>query len=104
MQTVGVAGLGLLGRGIATCLLSTGFRVIGRELSEAARAEAREHITAGIDDLVRRGGMPPSLREEWPARYLEAKGVADLAPCDFVIESIFEDLTAKTKLFDEIEA
>jgi 3-hydroxybutyryl-CoA dehydrogenase len=104
MQTVGVAGLGLLGRGIASSLLSTGFRVIAYERNEAARAEARKHIGADIDDLVRRGGMPASLREEWPKRYVEANGVAEFAACDFVIESIFEDLDAKAKLFDEIEA
>ena len=104
MQTVGIAGLGLLGRGIAACLLSAGFRVIGYDRAEPTRAEARKHIAGAMDDLVRRGGMPEALREEWPTRYVEAKSVAELAPCDFVIESIFEDLDAKVKLFDEIEA
>lgn len=103
MRTVGVAGLGLLGRGIATCLLSRDFRVIAVERDKGARTEARKYIAAGIDDLVRRGGMPPSLRDEWPACYVEAAGPAELASCDFVIESIVEDLDAKVKLFDEIE-
>jgi 3-hydroxybutyryl-CoA dehydrogenase len=104
MQTIGVAGLGFLGRGIAACLLSSGFRVIGYTLGDEVRAEARKHITSAIDDLVTRGGLPASLREDWPTRYIEARSVAELAPCDFVIESIFEDLDAKVKLFDEIEA
>ena len=104
MQTVGIAGLGLLGRGIAACLLSANFRVIGYDRAEPTRAETHKHIAGAIDDLVRRGGMPAPLRDEWPTRYVEAKSVAELAPCDFVIESIFEDLDAKVKLFDEIEA
>ena len=104
MQTIGIAGLGFLGRGIAACLLSSGFRVIGYTLGDEARAEAREHITSAIEDLVTRGGLPASLRDDWPTRYVEARSVAELAPCDFVIESIFEDLDAKVKLFDEIEA
>lgn len=104
MRTIGVAGLGLLGRGIAACLLSTGFRVIGYTRGNDTRAEARKYVAAAIDDLVRRGGMPASLREEWPARYVEATRVAEFAPCDFVIESVFEDLDAKVTLFDEIEA
>jgi 3-hydroxybutyryl-CoA dehydrogenase len=103
MQTVGIAGLGLLGRGIAACLLSSGFRVIAYTRRDDTRAEARKYIAAAIDDLVRRGGFPPSLREEWGGRYVEAKAVAEFAPCEFVIESIFEDLDAKLKLFDEIE-
>jgi 3-hydroxyacyl-CoA dehydrogenase len=103
VQTVGIAGLGLLGRGIATCLLSRGFRVIGYTLPET-RDEARRHISHAIDDLVTRGGFPPALREEWSTRYVEAASIADLAPSDFVIESIFEDLDAKQRLFEEIEA
>jgi 3-hydroxybutyryl-CoA dehydrogenase len=103
VQTVGIAGLGLLGRGIAACLLSNGFRVIAYERGEETRAEARKYIAGGIDDLVRRGGFPASLREEWGGLYVEAKNAAEFAPCDFVIESIFEDLEAKLKLFDGIE-
>ncbi|MDQ3441376.1 MAG: 3-hydroxyacyl-CoA dehydrogenase family protein [Planctomycetota bacterium] len=104
MQTVGVAGLGLLGRGIAACLLSADFHVIGYDRAEPTRAEARKHIAAAIDDLVRRGGLPAALRDEWSTRYVEATSVSELASCDFVIESIFEDLDAKQKLFNEIEA
>src|SRR5215211_7565837 len=99
METVGIAGLGLLGRGIAACLLSRGFKVIGYSRSEETRSEARKYIGDAIQDLVRRGGMPTSLIEQWPTRYIEAKGVADFSPCTFVIESIFEDLDAKLKLF-----
>ena len=90
-------------RGIAACLLSRGFRVVGFTREET-RADARKHITEAIDDLVTRGGFPAALREQWGGRYVEANSVVELAPCDFVIESIFEDLDAKQKLFDELEA
>ena len=103
-EVVGVAGLGLLGRGIAACLLSRGFRVVAYTRGAETRAEARAYIASGIEDLVRRGGLPATLIEEWPRRYTEAAGVAEFADCGFVIESIFEDLDAKQKLFDEIEA
>lgn len=101
--TIGVAGLGLLGRGIAACLLSHGFRVIAFDRSDEARAGARRHIAGAIDDLVRRGGFPASLREEWGDRYTEAAAVGGLAASEFIIESISEDLDAKRTLFDEIE-
>ena len=102
LETVGVAGLGLLGRGIATCLLASGFRVIGYTKPETREA-ARKHVTSAIDDLVQHGAAPASLRDEWPKRFVEAQSAAELAPCDFVIESIFEDLNAKVALFDELE-
>ena len=101
--TIGVAGLGLLGRGIAACLLSHGFRVIAFDRNDEARSRARQHISGAIDDLVRRGGFPASLRDDWGGRFAEAGAIAELAPSEFVIESIFEDLDAKRTLFDEIE-
>ena len=42
IKTVGVAGLGLLGRGIAACLLGHGFRVIAFTRREATHDEAQE--------------------------------------------------------------
>ena len=105
VDTIGIAGLGLLGSGIATCLLSHGFRVVAYDPSPDARGRARAAIADGIDDLVRRGGFPSALREEWPARYAEADSIAaGFGPCDFVIESVFEDLDVKRRVFDEVEA
>ena len=104
IDTIGIAGVGLLGSGIATCLLSYGFRVIAYDPSPEARGRARAAIAEGIDDLVRRGGFPPGLQEAWPARYAEADALAGFAPCDFVIESVFEDPDVKRGVFDEVEA
>ena len=103
LETIGVVGLGLLGRGIATCLLSRGFRVVALDPSEQARRDAAAQVAEGIDDLVAHGVFPASLRETWHDRYVEASGAGDLAGCDFVIESVVEDLEAKRRLFDEIE-
>jgi 3-hydroxyacyl-CoA dehydrogenase len=61
------------------------------------------HISGAIGDLVRRGGFPASLRDDWVGRYTEAGTIEELAPSAFVIESTFEDLDAKRTLFDEIE-
>jgi 3-hydroxybutyryl-CoA dehydrogenase len=103
-QTIGVAGLGLLGRGIATCLLAHGFRVVALDPSVDTRRDARDHIGRTNDDLVRRGGFPEALSETRVQHYAEAMGVGDFTGCDFVIESIVEDLPAKRALFDQIES
>ena len=100
---IGVAGLGLLGRGIVTSFLSHGFRVIALELSPDVQADARQYIESGIRELVARGGMDQSLLREWAGRYTVTMSVADLAPCAFVVESIFEDPHAKRALYEQLE-
>src|SRR5256885_238944 len=104
VERVGVVGLGFLGRGIVGCLLGYGMRVRAFTLDRASFVQARRHIARVIDDLFDRGGFHESLRQEWPARYLEAPSIADLRGCDFVIESVTEDLDAKRRVFDELEA
>ncbi len=54
--------------------------------------------------MVLRGGFPDELRIHWADSYVEGEAVAELASCDLVIESIVEDLDAKQRLFDQIEA
>jgi 3-hydroxybutyryl-CoA dehydrogenase len=100
---IGVAGLGLLGRGIVTSLLSHGFRVIALEPSADVQTDARQYVKTGVEELVTRGGMSESLLREWQRRYIVTTDVADLAPCAFVVESIFEDPQAKRALYDQLE-
>ena len=102
-ETIGVAGLGLLGRGIAACLVGHGFRVIAFTRQEATHAAARRYIAQAVGDLVARAGFPPSLLEEWPGRYEPVSSLERFGECGFVIESVVEDMAAKEAIFDEIE-
>ncbi len=101
--TVAVVGLGLLGRGIVTCLLGHGFRVIGLDRSAKSQEIARRYIQEGIDELIEYTDADPSLKNEWKQRYQETQGFDDWPHCDFVIESVPEDARIKRDVFDEIE-
>lgn len=103
-RTVGVAGLGLLGRGIAACLLGHGLRVIGFTRQQETRLDARRYIAQALEDLVWRAGFDESLLDAWPERYTEVDSCGSFGACDFVIESVLEDMAAKERVFDEIEA
>lgn len=103
-RTVGVAGLGLLGRGIAACLVSHGFRVIAFTRRDTTHEEARRYITQAIGDLIDRAGFPAELATEWPSRYHPVTSLDAFAPCDFVIETVLEDPAVKQQVFDEVEA
>ncbi|MHC4405149.1 MAG: 3-hydroxyacyl-CoA dehydrogenase family protein [Planctomycetota bacterium] len=104
LQKIGIAGLGLLGRGIAACFLGHGFRVIGFTRRASTHEQARRYIGVAVGDLVNRAGFPASLAEEWPERYEAVVDCDRFADCDFVIESVVEDMAAKQQLFDRIEA
>jgi 3-hydroxybutyryl-CoA dehydrogenase len=104
MKTIGIVGMGLMGRGIAACLLGCGFRVIAFSRPMSSFLEARAQIALDIEDLIKHDAAPASLRDDWRPRYVEAESVTALAKCDFVIESVIEDLAVKRAVFDEIES
>jgi len=103
-RTIGVAGLGLLGRGVAACLLGHGFRVTAFTRRPSTHAEARQYLAGAMDDLVAQAGFPARLRHEWADRYEPVPSPDRLALCDFVIESVAEDLAVKRQTFDALEA
>ena len=104
VKLVGVAGLGLLGRGIAGCLLANRIRVIAYDLSVEETAQARRSIAEAIHELASRGYCDPSLNDEWPKLYTEASSIVEFSNCDFLIESIVESPESKAALFNELEA
>lgn len=102
-QTFGLAGLGLLGRGIATCLLAHDLRVIAYTPSSEEFVLARQIIAQSIEELIQYASFPASLRETWQQNFQPASSVTDFSSCDFIIESITESFEVKSRLFDEIE-
>jgi 3-hydroxybutyryl-CoA dehydrogenase len=102
-DSVGVIGLGFLGRGIAASLLAAGLRVIAVESQQQALVEARRYIENAIAEIVSHGGMLAQEAVPWTERYSASTSLADLKCCPFVIESVTEDLAVKRSLFDELE-
>ncbi len=102
-DSVGVIGLGFLGRGIAASLLAAGFRVVAIESRQQALEEARRYIESAISDIVSHDAMPAQEAGPWAERYSASSSLADVKGCSFVIESVTEDLAVKRSLFDELE-
>jgi 3-hydroxybutyryl-CoA dehydrogenase len=103
MPLVGVLGLGLMGRGIAACLLAQGGRVIGYSRSADTRAGSGPHIERALRELAKRGIVPRGQVAGWRKRFQLAGEISALAACDFVIESVKEDLPLKQEIFAELE-
>lgn len=102
-ESVGIVGLGFLGRGIAACFLAHGFRVVGYDTGQQALQQASSYIAKAIDELIEHASFLPSLKDEWTPRFTAAEELSQFAECTFVVESVFEDLHVKQAVFDELE-
>lgn len=100
---VGLIGLGLLGRGIATCLLAQGAKVVAYSRSAETRNETVPHVEHALAELVKRGIVPPTRVRDWKKRFTLVDTLQDLAECKFLIESVKEDYTLKCTIFEDLE-
>jgi 3-hydroxybutyryl-CoA dehydrogenase len=100
---IGVAGLGFLGRGIAACLLGHGFRVVGFRPDAEAFPGVRAYLQEALDEMASQGAASGSIASSWSERYQQTTSLSDFSACEFVIESVVEDLTIKNEVFDALE-
>jgi len=104
ISRVGVVGLGTMGAGIAQVCLQAGLEVVGREieaeLGEAARGRIDHYLSRGVE----KGRFTAEDKDAALARLTTVTDLAGLAPCDLVIEAVFEDLAVKHETFKALDA
>lgn len=104
VEPVGIVGLGLMGRGIASCLLAQGLEVVAYNRTASRARASLSHIDHSLRELARRKIIPSGRYKDWRKRLTLAGSLRDLAPCRFVIESVKEDLALKQGIYDELES
>jgi 3-hydroxybutyryl-CoA dehydrogenase len=104
IDSVGVVGLGLLGRGIVASLVSSGVQVVAFDISQQARQEAVDFIENAVQEMVDHGVLTPQTASAWPEYLTICDSISVLKPCAFVIESVYEDLSVKRQVYEELEA
>lgn len=104
IDPIGIVGLGLLGSGIATCLLANGFSVRAYELAAQRADTAVDHIGAALQEMVRRKLLSRRAAVNWRARCALVRSLEELSECPFVIESVKEDLKLKRSIFRQLES
>lgn len=103
VETIGICGLGLMGSGIAVAALGAGYRVIGLDQTNEATTKGRERIIALLDRNLATGRLDQAGLEAQTARLSVTTQDRDLAPCDLVIEAVFDDLDVKIDLFRRLD-
>ncbi len=104
IDTVFVAGAGLMGHGIGQVHASIGKRVVLFE-PDLARAEAgRDRIAANLERAVTKGRLTSDEASAILARISAVDGLEAAAEADLVVEAVYEDVAVKTGLWAELDA
>ncbi len=101
-QKVGVLGAGIMGGGIAEVAAATGANVIVRSRSQATADAMLAVMAQSLAKQVDKGKRTAEEADAILARVSATTHLKDLADCDFVIESVIEDLEVKRSVFREL--
>ena len=99
IRTVGVAGCGTMGAGIAIVAARAGFRTLVYDTRADALAKARQQSEAFFAKSVERGKLKQSQVAAILDNLVGTTRLEDFKACDIVIEAVFEDLKVKHGLF-----
>lgn len=102
IKTIGVAGCGTMGAGIAIVAARAGFRTVVYDTRQDALDRAREQTKAFFAKSVQRGKLKEEQVEAIMANLISTTDIARMAECDLVIDAVFEDLRVKHELFAKL--
>ena len=103
ITSVGVAGSGIMGSGIAEVAALAGFDVIIRSRRPDGADAAVTSLVRSLDRQVDRCSLSSEDRDRAIARVSATTDLEELAGCDLVLESVVEDLDVKRSLFAELD-
>ncbi len=98
-QKVGVLGSGIMGSGIAEVVAATGATVIVRSRNQASADAMLAALAKSLAKQVEKGKRTSDDAQAILERVAATTNLKDLADCDFVIESVIEDLAVKRACF-----
>jgi 3-hydroxybutyryl-CoA dehydrogenase len=102
-KSVGIAGTGMMGAGIAEVAAKAGYSVVLRGRSETSAEKAIGKMTKSLGSQVDKGKLSAEDRDDMLSRVRATTDLADLGQCDIVVESVVEDLEVKRQLFAELD-
>jgi 3-hydroxybutyryl-CoA dehydrogenase len=104
INTIGLIGLGLMGQGIASCLVRYGFNVIAYSRTASREQEAMAHIKGSFRKLADRNIITESETEGWEERFGYVNSLEKMGDSQFVIETVGESLDLKREIYKTIES
>ena len=102
IQSVGVVGAGQMGNGIAHVFALAGYDVLITDISADALKKAIEIIDKNIERQVSRGKVSASDKAAAMARIKTTPVLAEVGPCDLIIEAATEREAVKQTIFADL--
>jgi 3-hydroxybutyryl-CoA dehydrogenase len=103
VKSVGVAGAGTMGTGIAHVLLRADYAVFLADASPQSLAAASEKIAVGLARDVEKGRLTAEAREQALGRMETSAQLDPLSRADFIIEAVTEKFEVKAEVFRQLE-
>ena len=103
ITSVGVAGSGIMGSGIAEVAALAGFDVIIRSRQQDSADAAVSRVAKSLAYQVDKGKLSAEDCEGAIGRVRATSHLEELAGCGLVLESVVEDLEVKRRLFAELD-
>ena len=102
IRTVGVAGSGTMGAGIAIVAARAGYKTIVFDTRQAALDSARKQTAGFFAKSVERKKLTQDQVDKIMGDLSGTTSLADMAACDIVIEAVFENLKVKHDLLAQL--
>ncbi|MEW5954649.1 MAG: 3-hydroxybutyryl-CoA dehydrogenase [Bacillota bacterium] len=100
---IGVVGAGVMGNGIAQVAAAAGHDVIMRDITDEFVRRGLKNIAGNLGRDVKKNRLSQEQADSILSRVRGSTALADLAPCDFVIEAIIERMDLKKELYRELD-
>jgi len=99
IKTVGVAGSGTMGAGIAIVAARAGYKTIVYDTHQDALERARKQTAGFFAKSVERKKLTQPQVDKIMGDLTSTTKITDMAECDIVIEAVFENLKVKHVVF-----
>jgi len=104
IQSIGVAGAGTMGNGIAHVCARAGYTVLLYDLAQNALDRAVSTLTRNLEREVAKNKLSVSEKSEALSRITPTTDIKRFGDANFVIEAVVEDFSIKTNLFQALDA
>ncbi len=101
-RRLAVIGAGTMGAGIAQCAISAGFQTQLFDINQAALDRGMHRIQRSLENAVKKGKLTAEEQAQRLNRLSGHTNWSDLQNCDVVIEAVFENLSIKQQVMNQL--